>query len=437
MDILIKAGQLITGLSILVIIHELGHFLAARAFGIRVEKFYLFFDAWGFKLFKFKKGGTEYGIGWLPLGGYVKIAGMIDESMDKEFINKPAEDWEFRSKPVWQRLIVILGGIFMNVILGIVIFSLYTWHYGETYIKARDIKYGIEVTPYAKTLGLQNGDKILSINDKEVKRDDDLTLKNSDFFLKKDIVLHIDRNGTLMDIKLPQDFGNRVVKEMGFVGVREPFHVGDIEPKTAAEKAGLKENDRIIGIDDKEIQFFGELTETLQAKKGKDINIKIQRGNPVSEVVLHAKVDTQGHLGFHPVPELKESTDYFGLAQSFQMGSEKAWNAVSVNVGAIKRIILGELPSNSLHSFIGIANFYGAKWDWRRFWTLTGMLSMMLAFFNFLPIPALDGGYVIFLLIELFRGKAVSYKVLEVAQIVGISLLVLLMGFAFYNDIFR
>ncbi len=437
MDILIKVGQLISGLSILVIIHELGHFMAARAFGIKVEKFFLFFDAGGVKLFSFKRGETEYGIGWLPLGGYVKIAGMIDESMDKEFLGKPAEPWEFRSKPVWQRLIVILGGIIMNIILGIIIFTLYTWHYGETFLPASEMKYGVEVSKLGKEVGLQNGDHILAVNGKPVKRDDDLTLKNTDFILKNGVVLHISRDGVEKDLTLPDDFGKRVIKDMGFASPRIPFYVGIVEPKSPADKAGLKADDHIIAINDKNIKFFDELTDALQANKGKATTVKISRGTDHQILELHATIDTAGHLGFYPKSELKDSTEYFGLGTSFVMGSTKAINAVTVNIKAIARMITGDIPSSSLHSFIGIANFYGPKWIWQKFWALTGMLSMMLAFFNFLPIPALDGGYVIFLLIELIRGKAVSYKVLEIAQIIGISLLVLLTAFAFYNDLFR
>ena len=438
MDILIKAGQLISGLSILVIIHELGHFMAARAFGIKVEKFFLFFDAGGVKLFSFKRGETEYGIGWLPLGGYVKIAGMIDESMDKEFISQPAEPWEFRSKPVWQRLIVILGGIIMNVILGILIFTLYSWHYGEKFIAASDMKYGVEVNQLGKDVGLKNGDMILSVNGREVKRDDDLTpQKNPDFLLKKGVVLHIRRDSVEKDIVLPDNFGKRISTEMEFAGARTPFHVGDIAPKSGAEKGGLQKEDHIIAINDKPVHYFDELTAELHANKGKNATLKITRGPDHKEMVLHADIDTSGRIGFQIESDLKKSTEYYSLGQSFKIGSTKAIDGVVLNVLAIKKMITGDLPSNSLHSFIGIANFYGPTWIWQRFWALTGMLSMMLAFFNFLPIPALDGGYVIFLLIELFRGKAVSYKVLEIAQIVGISLLVLLMGFAFYNDIFR
>jgi regulator of sigma E protease len=436
MEILIKAAQLMLGLSILVIIHELGHFMAARMFGIKVEKFYLFFDAWGVKLFKFKAKGTEYGIGWLPLGGYVKISGMIDESMDKEFLSKPPENWEFRSKPVWQRMIVIMGGIIMNVILGITIFTLFYWHYGENFIPASEMKYGIAASPLAKEVGFLNGDKIISINGKPISRAEDI-MRNNDFMLKNNMVIEIERNGAKQDIKLPADFGRRILKLApdNFVFPRHTFTVAEVTPGSPAKKAGLLAGDRIIEMDGKKIEFFDELSDELKTKKGGEIILKVSRGNPAQTVALNSKVDAQGHLGFMESPEIKTETEYYGLSKSFQLGSDVAYHAVADNVVGLKKMIMRELPANSIHSFIGIANYYGPVWDWYRFWKLTGMLSMVLAFMNLLPIPALDGGYMIFLIAELLRGKPVSIKVLEVAQMTGIAFLVLIMGFAFYNDI--
>lgn len=430
------AGQLLLGLSILVIIHELGHFLAARAFGIKVEKFYLFFDAGGVKLFKFKKGETEYGVGWLPLGGYVKIAGMIDESMDKKFIESPAEPWEFRSKPVWQRMIVILGGIIMNVILGILIFSLHTFYFGQKYLPASEMKYGIEAKEVGKKVGFETGDKIIAVNGQPVKKLDDI-LANK-LILDRNVTFTVDRNGATKEISLPENFGKTLLNEGPdkFISINTPYHVDQVVKGSNAEKAGLKEGDKIVKVNGKDAVFFNQLTSILQENKDKEVKLEVLRKSQNEPLTLTAKVDEEGRIGFRPGDEFEYKTETFGLGESFVIGNRRAWTAVSDNVKGLWRIITNDLPANkSLHSFIGIAQVYGGQWDWNTFWSITGLLSMVLAIMNLLPIPALDGGYVIFLIAEAVRGRPVSYRFLEIAQMVGIGFLVLLMGFAFYNDL--
>ena len=435
---LIKASQFLLGISILVVIHELGHFLAARAFGIKVEKFFLFFDAWGFKLFKYKRGDTEYGIGWLPLGGYVKISGMIDESMDKDFAKSEPQPWEFRSKPGWQRLIVMLGGIIMNLILGVLIFWLHSYTYGEEYLPASILKNGIEVHQLGKQAGFKTGDVILRINGKEITKANEIS--GPDLFLKDNIKYDITRDGQPMTITLPQGFSSSIANSGpdSFINYRVKFAVEKLTPENydGAEKAGVKAGDSIIAVSDTATPYFGLFAETLNRKKKKDITLSVKRAGSPEIVKLKAKVSDDGKIGFKPA--MVFAVEKYSLGEAFVHGNERAWGTISNYIKSLKRLITGALPAKkSLQGFIGIANAYGGTWNWESFWALTGILSMILAVMNFLPIPALDGGHVLFLLVEMVRRKPLSYRFLEIAQIVGISILLLLTLFALYNDIVR
>lgn len=425
-------GQLLLGLSILVIIHELGHFLAARMFGIKVEKFYLFFDAWGFKLFKFKRGDTEYGIGWLPLGGYVKIAGMIDESMDKEFLNKPPQDWEFRSKPTWQRLIVMLGGIIFNLALGILIYWGHTFYYGDSYLPISELKYGISPGSLGKEIGLKAGDNILEVDGIKPTKYNDLI--NPKLILQDNVKLKVQRNDSVFTLTMPDDFGNKVVAKglSEFISFRQTVVVNEVTSGSNAEKGGLKDSDKIMSVNGTDCHFYDVLSETLKQNKGKTIVLGVER-NGIPKT-LNVKVDTGGMLGFNLTNDFKFKTEYHGLLASLPLGINKAWNSLSSNVQGLWRMITGKIPANQVHSFIGIAKFYGPHWDWMSFWAITALLSMVLAFMNLLPIPALDGGHVVFLLVEMIRRKPLSVRFLEVTQTVGFALLMMLMAFAFYND---
>ncbi len=430
------AAQLLLGLSILVILHEFGHFIAARAFGMRVEKFYLFFDAWNVKLFSMKIGDTEYGVGWLPLGGYVKIAGMIDESLDKEAMARPPEHWEFRSKPAWQRLIVMLGGVTVNVLLGMLIFSMMLFGYGEKYLPASELKNGIVALELGKEIGLQTGDKILSIGGHEFKKFSDLL--SSEAYLGTDVEFEINRDGKRISLPIPPDFLVRLSRaKAGFVDKRQSFFVKRIMPNTGAERAGLAADDVIKELNGTKFEFFDEFKEMLYDHKGETVELKVLRKSQM--VDLSAEVDEKGWLGFeYGTNDFTYVNKEFGLGESFVKGSANAWNMLILNIKGFGKIFSGDISfQDSIAGPIGIAKIYGGIWDWKKFWLITGVLSMILAFMNMLPIPALDGGHVIFLTLEALSGKTLSDSFMEKSQVVGMVLLFALMTFVIGNDIWN
>jgi regulator of sigma E protease len=435
---LIMAAQLLLGLSILVILHELGHFLAARAFGIKVEKFYLFFDAWGVKLFSFKRGDCEYGIGWLPLGGYVKISGMIDESMDTEQMALPAQPWEFRSKPAWQRLIVMLGGVIVNIVVGIFIFWMLTFKYGETYIPNSSVR-GINPGVIGKEIGLKKGDKVVAVNGKKVIQFDELI---SSKVLLGNTTLTIMRDGKAVDIKVPDNILNKV-SDLGieeFIS-RIPLETSTIDsvaPSRAAFKAGLRTGDRVTSINGIPVKYDVDVRDLVPKYKGKTINVDVARGT--QNLALNIPVDTAGTIGIvFRANELKEETIKYGFFESFPVGVNQAWKVFSDNGKGIWKVLTGKIKANKAFSGpVEIARkVYGGEWIWTRFWASTGFISIALAFMNLLPIPALDGGHVVFLIVEMIKGKPLGDKFMERAQIVGFVLLLSLMVFVLGNDIFK
>ncbi|MES2558254.1 MAG: RIP metalloprotease RseP [Bacteroidota bacterium] len=432
---LIMAAQLIAGISILVILHELGHFWAARAFGIKVEKFYLFFDAWGKKLFSIQIGETEYGIGWLPLGGYVKIAGMIDESMDTEAMAKPAEPWEFRSKPAWQRLIVMIGGVVMNILTGIVIFALISYTYGEKYTVNSSLTHGVVASDFAKHVGFKDGDKLQSVNGKEIKYFEDAL--SSEEILGENTTYLVTRNDSEVAVVLPKDFAKQYasVGKLDFLSPRYAFTVGDLVSGFPAEKAGVQKGDRLLHIDTIPVQFFDQLQVALKAVAGKQAQITLLRGNDT--LSMPVEVTTDGKIGFTPIPqELVYDSVKFGLAESFPKGVDKAYETISVQIKGWGKIFSGDIPANKAVSGpIGIAKFYGGELIWSRFWLFTALISLGLAFMNILPIPALDGGHVVLLLIEMVTGRPISTKAMERVQTVGMVILLSLMVLIFGNDL--
>ncbi len=437
MNGLIMAAQLIGGLSILVILHELGHFVAARAFGIKVEKFYLFFDAWGFKLISFKIGDTEYGVGWLPLGGYVKIAGMIDESMDTEQMKQPAQDWEFRSKPAWQRLIVMLGGVTVNVILGILIFWMLSFSYGDTYIPNSEAKHGIVAYELAQEIGLQNGDKILAIDDKKLEKFNDLW---SPEVLYGNVNLRVQRGEDLLNIHVPGDFMDRISNK-GRGNYIDPFprfmtEVDSVVPGMAAAEAGLQNGDRIVSVNAEPAMYMDQLRKILMDSKSEEVNLKVLRNTDTLQFIT--QVTEEGTLGFVAKQDFSTETTEYRFIEALPIGINKAWTTLYDNVKGLGKVVKGEVDATkAVQGPIGIATIYGSVFDWYRFWTLTGILSMVLAFMNILPIPALDGGHSMFLLIEMVKGKPLSDKFMERAQMVGFVILIALMAFAFGNDLWR
>jgi regulator of sigma E protease len=441
MSIVIMVGQLILGLSILVILHELGHFLAARAFGIKVEKFYLFFDAWGVSLFKFTYKDVEYGIGWLPLGGYVKIAGMIDESMDTEQLAGPPQPWEFRSKPAWQRLIVMLGGIIVNVVLAILIFWVLTIRMGETYIPIENTKYGIVPGIIGKKMGLQPGDKIIAVNGKKVEKFNELIGPK---ILLDHSVLTVERGEKTFNVTVPAsimndiaDYGDNGMEEFISSLPRTTFMIDSVVAKSSASAAGLKGGDSILAINNIPVVFYDEFRSQLQNNKGKVIDLTVKRRD--STLHLMANVATDGKLGVYQkfdIPEQK--TINHGFFGSLPIGAAKAWNTFASNAKGLGKVFKGDVKfDKAVGGPIKIATLFGSTVDWIHFWSLVGVLSMVLAFTNLLPIPALDGGHAVFLVIEMIKGKPLSDKFLERAQLVGFVLLITLMVFVFGNDIFK
>ena len=426
-------AQLILGLSILVILHELGHFLAARMFGIRVEKFYLFFDAWGFKLFHFKTKRTEYGIGWLPFGGYVKIAGMIDESMDKEAMKQPPQPWEFRSKPAWQRLIVMVAGVFMNLVLGSLIFAFVTFHYEKEYLPNSNITSGIFAYETARNIGFKTGDKIIAVNGDKIERFKDAMSIN----VLLGATISVERDGKTINIKVPEDFYKTYKSNnRDFFIDATNFHpvVDSVIPGSTAEKNGLKKGDKVLMIDTVNASVYGKFREEIWKCKGKAIALRTIRNKDT--LTKNMQVDSTGVIGiFCKVPYDFKQYSFFS---ALTYGTSDALSNLWANIRGMGRIFSGkENARESLQGPIGIAHIYGGKWDWLRFWSITGLLSMILAFMNILPIPALDGGHVIFTAIEMITCRKFSDKFMEKVQMVGMVIILGIMVLVIFNDILK
>lgn len=435
MEGLIMTAQLLLGLSILVGLHEAGHMLTAKMFGMRVEKFFIGFPP---KIIGFKYGETEYGLGALPLGGFVKITGMIDESLDTDQMKAAPEPWEFRAKPAWQRLIVMLGGIFVNVVTGIIIFIAMVYFVGEYYTPMSQAnKYGVYVSKLGQEMGLQTGDKIIAINGNSVERFEDL--RNPKYLLENESYYTVLRGGQELKVPIPSNFLDKLSDKEGNINFIEPlftFVVGEVADGMPAKKAGLQVGDKIVDIGGTTILYFQDLRTILQNNKGKMIDVKVERKEEV--VLLKVEVGKDGIIGFIPKSNLEPARAQYSLLSSIPRGTTNAFEIVGTQVKAFGKIFKGEVSaSKSLSGPIGIAKVFGGTWDWIRFWSLVGMLSMVLAFMNLLPIPALDGGHVVFITYEIISGRAPSDRFLENAQRVGMVILLGLMVFAFGNDIYK
>ncbi|WP_233861747.1 RIP metalloprotease RseP [Tenacibaculum piscium] len=445
METLIKAVQFILSLSLLIVLHELGHFIPAKIFKTKVEKFYLFFD-YKFSIFKKKIGDTVYGIGWIPLGGYVKIAGMIDESMDTEQMSKPAQPWEFRSKPAWQRLIIMLGGVTVNFILGIVIYICLMYAYGEKFLPNENLKDGVWVqSQLGKDLGLQTGDKILTIDGETIQKFKDLPLE----FINGNNYT-INRNGTILEKEIPTDFISKLMdrdKNAGsFINIRLPLIIAQIAKDSPNINSGLQPKDIVIAINGVTIRYFDEAQIELEKNKGQAIDIIVKRGT--ENVTIPVKISEKGKLGVSlgqvSVKDLEKLGYYqlaeknYSIGEAIPAGTVKAWTTVTSYVKQLKKIFNPSTGAyKGLGGFISIGSIFPAEFSWEVFWNITAFLSIMLGVMNLLPIPALDGGHVVFTLWEMITGKKPGDKFLEYAQLVGFVLLITLLLFANGNDIFR
>ncbi|OXB05204.1 RIP metalloprotease RseP [Flavobacterium plurextorum] len=442
MDIVIKLSQFLLSLSLLIILHELGHFIPAKLFKTRVEKFYLFFDV-KYSLLKKKIGETEYGIGWLPLGGYVKISGMIDESMDKDQMALPPQPWEFRSKPAWQRLIIMLGGVTVNFILAFIIYIGMAFAFGDTYVANADLKDGVYIeNPAMIKAGFRTGDKIVSIDGKKVENfDNDM---NINVIMAKNVV--IERDGKQQTINIPSDFVDQLSKyEKGLlIGIRMPFVVGKITEDS--ENTSLKAKDLITSLNGQKVKYFDEAKVILEANKGKTIPAVVLRD--LKETPITVKVSNAGKLGIgvgtlgmeslEKLGYYKVSTKEYGFLESIPVGIEKGKDQLVGYGKQLKMIFNPETKAyKQVGGFAAIYNIFPSSWSWETFWSITALLSIMLGVMNLLPIPALDGGHVMFLLYEIISGKKPSDKFLENAQMVGFVLLIALLLFANGNDIYK
>ncbi len=433
---LVKALQLIVSLSILVLIHELGHFLFARIFKTRVEKFYLFFNPW-FTIFKFKpkNSETEYGLGWLPLGGYCKISGMIDESMDKEAMKQPPQPYEFRSKSAGQRLLIMTGGVLFNFLLAVLIYSMILFTWGDTYLPLKNMKMGMEFSEPYKNIGFQDGDILLRADGVELDRLDNSTL----LAVTGGKIVTVLRNGVETTILIPKDMMQRFMDyKKGFANSRYPLVVKDLTNKTSpAALAGLQPGDSIVSVNGKITPTFFDVAEQLLEMKGQEIVLGFYR-NKV-EMSTPVKVDTLGKIGVFVMLDTElytTVTKTYGFFQSFPAGIQLGVKTLKGYVGGMKYVFTKE-GASSLGGFGAIGNLFPAEWNWFAFWMTTAFLSIILAFMNILPIPALDGGHVLFLLYEVITRRKPSDKFMEYAQVAGMILLFGIILYANGNDIFR
>jgi regulator of sigma E protease len=445
MEILIKASQFILSLSLLIVLHELGHFIPAKLFKTRVEKFYLFFD-YKFSIFKKKIGETVYGIGWIPLGGYVKISGMIDESMDTEQLQEEPKPWEFRSKPAWQRLIIMLGGVFVNFILGIFIYIMLMYSYGEKYLPNENVTDGVWVQDsLAVSLGLQNGDKILRVDGEEIKKFSDITIE----FINGSTYT-IERNGLAIEKELPIDFIDKLISRGKNAGMivrpRSPFMFAEFQENSPNANSELLDKDIVIAINGQPLKYQDEVQDILQQNKGEEISLTVKRGT--ENKTFNVAVSNKGTLGviiygmgFSDLEKL----GYYNLADvnysfaaAIPAGINKSYETLTNYVKQLKKIFNPSTGAyKGLGGFISIGSIFPSTWSAESFWNITAFLSIMLGFMNLLPIPALDGGHVVFTLWEMITGKKPSDKFLEYAQVTGFILLIALLLFANGNDVFR
>lgn len=442
METLITTAQVILSLSILVTLHECGHFFPARWFKTKVDKFYLFFDPW-FSLWSTKRGDTEYGIGWLPLGGYVKIAGMIDESMDKEQMKGPVQPWEFRAKPAWQRLVIMLGGVTVNFILGFFILAMLFWYYGTEYIPTDQITEGIYVDSVGYDMGLRNGDKILKIGDVDFERFNPSTLIK-EVVINEASSMEVIRNGQKTNVSIDPKFTALLSSQSGkdnfIFAARSKASIDSIRPGSTAEKIGLQQGDQILALNGKSAQYHDEFVPTFDELKGSQVSIAVLRNNR-DTIVINENIPTAekyvAGIGWTPLM-INPAVQNYGFLESFPKGVRYGIDFLGDQIKAFKLMGKGKIKAKeSLGSVISIGKMFGTTWNWERFWRMTAILSLILAVMNLLPIPALDGGHAMFLLWEWITGIKPSDKVMEYTTTVGFFILIALMIYVLGLDIMR
>lgn len=434
----VKTAQFIFSFSIIVVLHELGHFLPARWFGARVEKFYLFFNP-GFSLWKKKIGETEYGLGWIPFGGYVKISGMIDESMDKDQMKQAPQDFELRSKAPWKRLIVMLGGVFVNVLLAILIFIGIAWYWGDEFLPAKNLTYGVHTSELSKSIGIQEGDQIVSIDQKEVT---DFFMLESKLILDNPATIEVKRAGQLISLAIPSSLSTELAKvkrTTPFVLPLIPVIVDSVGKSAVQLEGNFLKGDTLISMNGKSIRFQHEFIEVKASYADSIVTVLAKRGKDT--VNIKTLINNAGQLGLFvktPMDLFETVHQSYSFLEAFPKGIHRAFSTLENYITGIKQIFTGKVNANdSLGSLISIGNTFPAIWDWERFWTLTAVFSIILAFMNVLPIPALDGGHALFILYEMITGRKPSDKFMEYAQIVGMVLMFGLMFYALGLDFWR
>lgn len=430
---IIKAIQLLLSLSLLIVLHELGHFIPAKLFNARVEKFFLFFDV-KFALFKKKIGDTVYGIGWLPLGGYVKISGMIDESMDREQMAQPPQPWEFRSKPAWQRLIIMLGGVTVNLVLGFLIYMMVLFVWGSSYVGPDDMPRGFAVAEQFKELGFQDGDRILQVNGKEFENSVDI---NRHLFMRDiETITVLRQNGEEETISVPEDIGSIMFEK----GVMQPFVpiqravLDSVIPERAGTSAGLQKGDSLISLNDVEIGYWHELAPIAEENKNKEIELIFKRDNEIKSAMITP--DEEGLIGVFARREFKIQDREYSLGESITEGFDYGYWTLHDYVAQFKYVFTAK-GATQVGGFGAIGGLFPDGWNWQGFWLATALLSIILAFMNILPIPALDGGHVMFLMYEMITGRKPNDKFMEYAQLIGFFIIIALVLFANGNDVYR
>ena len=433
MEVFVKIAQLLVSLSILIVLHELGHFTLARLFKVRVEKFYLFFDA-GFSLFKKKIGDTEYGIGWLPLGGYVKISGMIDESMDREAMKKPPQPYEFRSKKAWQRLLIMLGGVIVNFILALFIYIIVFFRWGEEYVPPESIVDGYMFKSEFVEMGLRNGDQVLSLDGEPVER---WTSIHHDIVVNEPQTIQVKRDGKTLDINVPEGMTSKLLKVERAIEPRIPCEVALLVEDGGLVKVGAEVGDRIVGVNGHPVNFYDEFKEQTNAATNTNFDISLLRGTDTLNVSV--LTNDEGMFGFANAYYLdfyETVVVKYSFLQSIPAGINRGIDITKSYLKQLKMLFKPETKAyEELGGFIKIGSIFPSKWNWESFWNMTAFLSIILAIMNILPIPALDGGHVMFLLFEMVTGRKPGDKFLEYAQIVGMVLLLSLLLYANLNDI--